>query len=70
MVSMGLTHLDKTGRPTMVDVGEKPETARQAVAAGERAQKVGPIRTIASRTLLYSFVSVICPGPSAFANRP
>ena len=35
MVSMGLTHLDKTGRPIMVDVGEKPETARQAVATGE-----------------------------------
>lgn len=32
---MGLTHLDKTGRPTMVDVGEKPETARVAEAAGE-----------------------------------
>jgi cyclic pyranopterin phosphate synthase len=30
-----LTHLDKTGRPTMVDVGEKPETARIAEAAGE-----------------------------------
>ncbi|HEX6065349.1 MAG TPA: cyclic pyranopterin monophosphate synthase MoaC [Longimicrobiales bacterium] len=30
-----LTHLDNTGRPTMVDVGEKPETARVAEAAGE-----------------------------------
>ena len=30
-----LTHLDKTGRPTMVDVGEKPETPRIAEAAGE-----------------------------------
>ena len=30
-----LTHLDKTGRPTMVDVSEKPETARIAEAAGE-----------------------------------
>lgn len=35
MVSMGsLTHLDKTGRPTMVDVGDKPETTRVAEATG------------------------------------
>ena len=32
---MGLTHLDSMGRPTMVDVGDKPETARVAEAAGE-----------------------------------
>jgi cyclic pyranopterin phosphate synthase len=32
---MGLTHLDSSGRPMMVDVGEKPETARLAEAAGE-----------------------------------
>jgi cyclic pyranopterin monophosphate synthase len=32
---MGLTHLDETGRPAMVDVGGKPETARVAVAIGE-----------------------------------
>jgi cyclic pyranopterin phosphate synthase len=32
---MGLTHMDASGRPTMVDVGEKPETARVAEAAGE-----------------------------------
>ena len=30
-----LTHLDETGRPTMVDVGGKPETARMAEAVGE-----------------------------------
>jgi cyclic pyranopterin phosphate synthase len=30
-----LTHLDNTGRPTMVDVGDKPETTRVAEAAGE-----------------------------------
>ncbi|MGQ0815188.1 MAG: cyclic pyranopterin monophosphate synthase MoaC [Gemmatimonadota bacterium] len=29
-----LTHLDETGRPTMVDVGEKPETERIAEAVG------------------------------------
>lgn len=32
---MELTHLDASGRPKMVDVGEKPETARVAEAAGE-----------------------------------
>src|ERR671915_253906 len=30
-----LTHLDASGRPTMVDVGDKPETVRIAEAAGE-----------------------------------
>lgn len=29
-----LTHLDETGRPRMVDVGEKSETERLAVAVG------------------------------------
>ena len=29
-----LTHLDRTGRPRMVDVGEKPVTARRAVGEG------------------------------------
>jgi cyclic pyranopterin phosphate synthase len=31
---MELTHLDDAGRPRMVDVGEKPETARTATAEG------------------------------------
>lgn len=31
---MGLSHLDATGRPVMVDVGDKAETARVAEAAG------------------------------------
>jgi cyclic pyranopterin monophosphate synthase len=30
----GLTHLDAAGRPSMVDVGEKPETERIAEAVG------------------------------------
>ena len=30
-----LTHLDASGRPAMVDVGDKPETARMAEAVGE-----------------------------------
>ncbi len=32
---MALTHLDASGRPVMVDVGDKPETDRVAEAAGE-----------------------------------
>ena len=32
---MELTHLDASGRPKMVDVGDKPETARVAEAAGD-----------------------------------
>jgi cyclic pyranopterin phosphate synthase len=30
-----LTHVDKTGQVTMVDVGHKPETRREAVARGK-----------------------------------
>jgi cyclic pyranopterin monophosphate synthase len=30
-----LTHVDRTGRPRMVDVGSKPPTARRAVAEAE-----------------------------------
>ena len=32
---MTLTHLDANGRPRMVDVGDKAETAREAEAVGE-----------------------------------
>jgi len=32
-----LTHVDRSGRPRMVDVSEKPPTARRAVAEGEIA---------------------------------
>jgi cyclic pyranopterin phosphate synthase len=32
MTDPGLTHLDETGRPRMVDVGAKPSTERRAVA--------------------------------------
>lgn len=34
-----LTHVDKTGRVTMVDVGSKPDTARLAVARGHITMK-------------------------------
>lgn len=55
-----LTHLDKTGAARMVDVGAKPDTAREAVAGGavymqpetlrlirEGALKKGDVLTIA-----------------------
>ncbi len=29
-----LTHMDESGRPKMVDIGQKPDTHRQAVARG------------------------------------
>ncbi len=32
---MSLTHLDGQGRATMVDVGGKPDTEREAIACGE-----------------------------------
>ena len=32
--SDGFTHLDPEGRPRMVDVGDKPDTKREATAAG------------------------------------
>ena len=32
---MSLTHLDGRGRATMVDVGGKPDTEREAIACGE-----------------------------------
>jgi cyclic pyranopterin phosphate synthase len=34
-----LSHLDKTGRASMVDVSEKPMTARKAIARGEVLMK-------------------------------
>jgi len=42
-----LSHVDATGRVRMVDVGEKPETAREAVARGRIS--VGPVALRAIR---------------------
>jgi len=42
----GLTHLDHRGRARMVDVGEKPETVREAVARGEVAMAASTLRHI------------------------
>ena len=44
---MTLTHLDEQGRARMVDVGEKPVTAREAVARGEVQMRVEKLRLIA-----------------------
>jgi cyclic pyranopterin monophosphate synthase len=47
MPEMGLTHFDEAGRAHMVDISEKPETAREAIAAGHismRAETLALIR--------------------------
>jgi cyclic pyranopterin phosphate synthase len=41
-----LTHQDPTGRPRMVDVGEKPETRRTAVAEGVVRMQPGTLRAL------------------------
>ena len=42
----GLTHLDDTGRARMVDVGEKPDTARTAIARGSVVMAPETVRLI------------------------
>ncbi|MCL4459320.1 MAG: cyclic pyranopterin monophosphate synthase MoaC [Chloroflexi bacterium] len=42
----GLTHLDTTGRPRMVDVSEKPDTLRVATAVGEIAMQPATLTAI------------------------
>jgi cyclic pyranopterin phosphate synthase len=44
---MGLSHVDKSGRVQMVDVGQKPDTERVAVAKGEIAMRPETLRLIA-----------------------
>ena len=43
-----LSHLDATGKARMVDVGDKPETAREARAAGEITMSAAALRLIRS----------------------
>jgi cyclic pyranopterin phosphate synthase len=43
-----LTHVDARGRARMVDVGRKPETAREAVAAGTLILRPATLRAIAA----------------------
>ena len=45
-----LTHLDRRGRARMVDVGEKRETAREAVARGDVLMAPSTLRVITSGT--------------------
>jgi len=45
-----LTHLDRRGRARMVDVGEKPETVRDAVARGEVGMAAATVRRITAGT--------------------
>jgi cyclic pyranopterin phosphate synthase len=44
---MKLTHLDESGRVQMVDVGQKPDTERVAVAKGEVLMQPETLRLIA-----------------------
>ena len=48
---MDLTHFDEAGRAHMVDVGEKPETAREAVATGRVRMRAETLRRIRASTL-------------------
>jgi len=48
---MKLTHLDEEGKARMVDVSEKPQTAREAVAAGSVYMKPDTIRLIRDRAI-------------------
>jgi cyclic pyranopterin monophosphate synthase len=41
-----LTHLDKEGRARMVDVGDKPDTQRMAIAKGEVHMKIDTLALI------------------------
>src|ERR1700712_3263109 len=51
MADAELTHLDSQGRARMVDVGEKPVTAREAVAEGFITLAAATIRAITSGTV-------------------
>ncbi len=44
----GLSHLDATGKARMVDVGDKPATAREAIAQGEIVMAASALRLIRS----------------------
>ena len=48
MATRKLSHVDARGRVTMVDVGDKPVTAREAVAAGEIAMSAAALKLVRS----------------------
>jgi cyclic pyranopterin monophosphate synthase len=50
-MSRRLTHFDEAGRARMVEVGAKPETAREAVAIGAVRMKPGTARLIAAGSI-------------------
>src|SRR5262245_43552580 len=50
VVDMGLTHFDEQGAARMVDVGEKPETARVARATGSIAMQATTLALIRAGT--------------------
>jgi cyclic pyranopterin phosphate synthase len=49
--SAALSHVDAKGRVRMVDVGEKPVTARQAVARGRITMSRAAVRQVRAGTL-------------------
>jgi len=51
MTTPELTHLDKTGRARMVDVGAKPDSERMAIARGEVHMQRATLDLIRSRAL-------------------
>jgi cyclic pyranopterin monophosphate synthase len=46
-----LTHVDERGRVRMVDVGEKPETAREAIAEGDVRMSRAALEAIRQRAV-------------------
>ena len=46
-----LTHLDESGRAHMVDVGDKPDTERLAIASGEVVMKRATLELIRTGTM-------------------
>ena len=48
---MSLTHLDDAGRARMVDVGDKPETARTAIAEGAIRMSAAAFRLVADQAV-------------------
>jgi cyclic pyranopterin monophosphate synthase len=46
MSNSSLTHLDTKGRARMVDVGDKPDTSRYAIACGEVHMRMETFETI------------------------
>jgi cyclic pyranopterin phosphate synthase len=47
----GLTHVDRSGRASMVDVGAKPDTARVARAIGRVRMRTATLEAIVANTM-------------------